>query len=72
MTVGSIHYMGPVPSMDQITKRAARKALEQDVQNLAGPIKGIADLSDIELYGIRDGIKNRNLPRRHIPREGTY
>lgn len=38
--------------------RAEQRAkLEADVQNLLGPIEGIADLSDAELYGMRDELK---------------
>lgn len=45
-----------VSSLDQLS---SRYALELSVQNHVGPIVNIADLSDAELYGIRDRARRR-------------
>lgn len=35
-----------------------RAKLERDVQNLVGPIANIAEMSDADLYGLRDEIRS--------------
>lgn len=47
-------YPYPRDFMRSPIPQAARQRLELDVQNLVGPIVNIADLSDAQLYGIRD------------------
>ena len=50
--------MGPW-SFGALGRSYTRQQLETDVQNLIGPIVNIGDLSDAELFGMRDEIRNR-------------
>jgi hypothetical protein len=50
--------MGPW-SFGALGRSYTRQQLETDIQNLTGPIGNIGDLSDAELFGMRDEIRNR-------------
>ncbi len=47
----------PGRTSDARMKAAQRDALEIQLQNLLGPIANIKDLTDAELYGLRDELR---------------